>query len=199
MRYPAHTLWIQIYAIYSVTTDPPICQQIFRHLYGIPYIFIVFSCTTLYRSNKTAPRCVASGHARVINVQENIGCISQSLQYNSGRTKIHLSCTYRERNGCSSVLSFLEGEIFWRRHFLPILKFNIAHAPLHIIGDILSVDNFWRLIIPRAVFLQELTVAKLVKKFPVFWKIMIYFQVYTNPPAIGVSLKLHKSDPQRHV
>jgi len=65
------------------------------------YIFIAFSCTTLYRSNTTAPRCVASVHARLINVQESIDCISQRLQYNSERTKIHLICAYRERTGCS--------------------------------------------------------------------------------------------------
>jgi len=127
-----------------------------------------------------------------------MGCISQRLQYNSGRTKIHLSCTYRDRNVCSSVLSFLEGETYWRSHFCPVLKCNIAQVPLHVIGDILSVDNLRRLITPRAVFLQELAVAKLVKKFPVFWKVMTYYQVYRNPPAIGVSLKLHKSDPLRH-
>lgn len=63
----------------STNLYTPVCE--------IHYIFSIFACTALYRSNKRAPWCVASGYARVINVQESIHCFTQRLQYSSGRNK----------------------------------------------------------------------------------------------------------------
>jgi hypothetical protein len=55
---------------------PPNRPQIFMHLYVRCLILLLYFLVQLYGNNTTAPRCVASGYARKIGVQESIGYIS---------------------------------------------------------------------------------------------------------------------------